>query len=192
MAIFLKTVQKSGFRPGVLHQPLAPGPRGSPESKKGGIWDPWPRAGDLGLPGTPRGPSGTPGRPGPSGTLPGNRGAPARGVDVKPPSRRSPGTPPGPRIPESGFRGLPQPPGRGTPGDPGPRPPGPESRETSRTGPGEPFWASQGPGAARAPPPGVVLHQPLAAGPRGSPGSRRGPPGLPPPGRSPPGLTAES
>jgi len=71
-----------GSRPaparGVLHQPLAPGPRGIPGRSRG--------------PGVPEGPPGPPGRPGshPARTgvqkpLPGNRGAPARGVDVKPP-----------------------------------------------------------------------------------------------------------
>jgi len=189
MAIFLENVKKSGFRPGVLHQPLAPGPRGSPGSEKGGILTPWPRAGDLGLLGTPRGPSGTPGRPGSSGTPPGNRGAPARGVDVKPPSRRRPET-----LRDPGSRN------RGSGASPSPRggyPRGPGSR-TSGTGvpgdlPGqvrEPLLGLPGPwGPPGRPRRGLFYINPSRRGPA----VPRGPGGVPrgyPPGRSPPGLTA--
>jgi len=94
---------------------------------------------------------------------PGYRGAPARGVDVKPPSPGLPG--PGPGFP-------------GPPGWPG-SPPGP---------PGRPPRALRGPSGGLGPPPGGpwarVLHQPLAPGPRGSPGSGGTPPGLP--GSTPP------
>jgi len=91
----------------------------------------------------------------------GNRGAPPRGVDVKPPSPGGPGPaweaqegPPGPGSPGSGIR---------DPGDlpdrvPGPLPPG-EPRGGPGTGSREP-----GPG-----PRAGVLHQPLAPRPRGSP-----------------------
>jgi len=86
---------------------------------------------------------------GPGRGSPGNRGAPARGVDVKPPSRAPPG--PGPRAPGSpfGHPGAQRP--LGTPPGPSGAPPG-------------------GLGAPPGPPDAGVLHQPLAPGPRGSPG----------------------
>jgi len=155
---------------GVLHQPLAPGPRGSPE--RGG----WP-----GPSGTPfRGSRETPPGPRDPGTPARNRGAPARGVDVKPPSAGLPGPGSG-ALRDPGVRkGPPQPLGRGPPGDqdprgPGLRDPGPRTGLPGRA-PGSP-WASQVPGSPR---PLGVLHQPLAAGPRGS---RRGTPGTGVPGR---------
>jgi len=116
--------------------------------------------GDLCASGSRRGP----------GTLPGPRGftgTPPRGVDVKPLYAGPPG---------SGIRGpglLPRSPGRGR----GPRTlsqaPGPPG--TPGTGlPGSGIPRSRTPrGPERPPPPpgerlgGVVLHQPLAAGPRG-------------------------
>jgi len=73
----------------------------------------------------------------------GNRGAPARGVDVKPPSPRPPGPGPGP-----GPRGpLPQGPGRPQDGDPGSRIRdlrGPRSPGSSGPGPGGPSGAPRG------------------------------------------------
>jgi len=139
MAIFLKIAEKSGSRAGVLHQPLAPGPRGSRGRGKRAISGLLGRGWKRGLreaPGAPRDP-GTPGPP------PGNRGAPARGVDVKPRTRRCPGPRPGPRDPVQGLPGGPLPPGAGpgsetripgsgsgtpsrAPRDPGVREPGPE------------------------------------------------------------------
>jgi len=111
-------ISDSGDRPrGVLHQPLAPAPRGFPGSEKRDS----PPGADKGLPGDP---SGTP--PGPR--IPGiparYRGAPARGVDVKPPSRGRRGDPsgsPGAREPCPGAS-----PGGGAQrsGDPGPPDPG--------------------------------------------------------------------
>jgi len=83
------------------------------------------------------------------GTPPGNRGAPARGVDVKPPRGAVRRDPPGPWGPPDRVwdpPGAPEPSG----GPSGPPPGGPGAR-------------SRGPGAG-------VLHQPLAPGPRGSPG----------------------
>jgi len=109
--------------------------------------------------GSPRGP----GTPGPG--QPGDR-APARGVDVKPSSREGP-------VPDTGVRRT-----RWT--SPGPggacsrplaripgsgdlvRKPLPGSRETS--------GAWEAPGTATPGPAGVVLHQPLAAGPCPRPG----------------------
>jgi len=96
--------------------------------------------------------------PGPrrgSRTAPGNRGAPARGVDVKPPSRGDPPGLPGPPRPLGRSQtpsGVPEASGR-----------------PSRAPPGE---GDPRPGAPRL----GVLHQPLAAAPRGSPGASRGPP----------------
>jgi len=145
-------------RAGVLHQPLAPGPRGS--RGRGSGAPPgrgWPR----GLPEALFGPPGSP-DPGTPGRY---RGAPARGVDVKPPSRAPPG--PGlrdPRALESPPPGAGEP--SGTPGlrdlvpGPGPGPlPGPRGLRRPLRRPGR-----------RPPSPwrGVVLHQPLAAGPRGT------------------------
>jgi len=124
------------------------------------------------LGGTPPGrDSETPGNPGgvwsprdllgPGGLPPGPRDgdrAPARGVDVKPPPRRRPG--PGTRVP-GWLGGLPCP--QGSPG---------KGLSALR--------ALAGPGDLRIPDPdpapGVVLHQPLAAGPcprPEPPGSRR-------------------
>jgi len=75
---------------GVLHQPLAPGPRGSPP----GVRDRGsPGTGFPGLPGGPRRHPAGVGLQTPSPRPPGNRGAPARGVDVKPPSPGGLGAP---------------------------------------------------------------------------------------------------
>jgi len=137
----------------------------------------------LGLRRGPPGPSGTPGIPGARPNPAGNRGAPARGVDVKPPTRRCPG--PGPGAP-----GRPLPPGgAGSQDPPDPGDGVPETPGSRRPGP----W-SPGPWEGSLPlvegPAGVVLHQPLAAGPRGSRRSpveasdatmRRGSPGRPGP-----------
>jgi len=87
----------------------------------------------VAVPGLPEALSGTPGDqvPGdPPGTAPGNRGAPARGVDVKPPSAGGPG--PGPGTSPGPGRGLgpPPPPGRGIPGSGIPGLPGPLVPET--------------------------------------------------------------
>jgi len=119
---------------------------------RGLFWRDFPAGRENGLPGTPG-----------SGT---GRRAPARGVDVKPPPRARSGTgqgPPGPcgswgpRLP-----GLPGSPGGGLPGEGTPVPvPGTWSRSRIRDDPA----------------PGVVLHQPLAAGPCPRPAasaSRRG------------------
>jgi len=80
----------TGPRAGVLHQPLAPGPRGTG----------W---GVPGVPGVPKvapGPCGASGasreariRPSPGRGPETPRGAPARGVDVKPRPGRGPGSP---------------------------------------------------------------------------------------------------
>jgi len=101
----------------------------------------------------PRGPGGAPRTPG------GNRGAPPRGVDVKPPRDRGPRRGPSPL---EGPGGLP---------------------EASRR-PGRAPWparGSRGPGdRVRQAPRGGVLHQPLAPGPRGTGearGGRKGPSG---------------
>jgi len=106
-----------------------------------------PKIGDFGLPG-PRA------LPDPGGY----RGAPARGVDVKPPSGRGPG--PGPGVPRGLLAG--QDPSRGP--------------ETSRRGLRGP---SRGLGAPSRAPGARVLHQPLAPGPRGSGGPGTGVPGPP-------------
>jgi len=81
---------------------------------------------------------------------PRNRGAPARGVDVKPPSARAPGRGPRPLRGSGGPFWAPPAPGRGIPGSgirglPGPLVPGPSGR-----GPESPPGP---PGASRAPPP---------------------------------------
>jgi len=126
-------------------------------------------------------PGGDPPVPGSGLRTPGNRGAPARGVDVKPPlgpvsgSRiRGPGDPRDPQIWIWACPGpCPRPRGLGgtlrIPRTRSGRPPGTRSREIPpgprRRSP-EPFSGSPAPGGE------VVLHQPLAAGPRGSPGSR--------------------
>jgi len=101
-----------------------------------------------------------------------NRGAPPRGVDVKQPPAGAPGAAQGP------GRALPEPPGapEGSPG------PGPRIRDLGIRGS---LARDPRPGAGEGPPgtPGPasrgVLHQPLAAGPRGTRrGSRdRGSPG---------------
>jgi len=105
MAIFSKIGQKSRF-------PEPPGggftstPRaGAPRFPGRGFWTPGQAGRDSDLPGPFSGPLGTlvPGPP------PGNRGAPARGVDVKPPSRGRRARGPGPsgtlRDPPLGARG---------------------------------------------------------------------------------------
>jgi len=99
---------------------------------------------------------GAPGPRDPGRGLPGNRGAPARGVDVKPPLR-DPGT--GPGDPLEGLR-----------------------RALRRvSGPREGSWPARGLGGPGTPGPGGrprgVLHQPLAPGPRGTPGRPGGPSG---------------
>jgi len=148
------------------------------------------------------------------GRGPRDRGAPARGVDVKPPLRdpgtglpgpwRAPEGPPGRSPGPSGVPGGPKGPNPGSGARGGPAaspargfktPPRGRVRE-SRKRPdlakkaknGQKtrkmailaifrvlgvFWA---PGAWPGPPAGGVLHQPLAPGPRGSPGSRDGVP----------------
>jgi len=74
---------------GVLHQPLAAGPRGTRRGSPGpGV----PGTGFPGLPGGPRPPPAGAGLQTPLPDPPGNRGAPARGVDVKPPSAGGLGT----------------------------------------------------------------------------------------------------
>jgi len=135
---------------------------------------PPPRRGEV------RGPPGGPGRPQVPGDPGGNRGAPPRGVDVKPLLRRCPGPrsgTPGPRDPGSGDPG--QGPPRGLGGHPsGSREPRPGGlRDLVPRIPRDPGNRARDP--KRAPPApggGVVLHQPLAAGPRGSrresPGTR--------------------
>jgi len=85
------------------------GPQGQPAVpggwQKGRTSRPWPGGGFWGLPGGPGGPWG----PQVPGLAPGNRGGPARGVDVKPRTRRCPG----PRGPCPGR--WPRPPGRPPP-----------------------------------------------------------------------------
>jgi len=105
-----------------------------------------------------------PGNPGSRDPVPGTparyRGAPARGVDVKP-----------------------------SPGDPGTGVPAPLEGPGGASGrlprPREGSWPARGPRGAPGPVPDRpargVLHQPLAPGPRGSPGRSQGPPG---PGRA--------
>jgi len=151
-------------RRGVLHQPLAPGPRGA----FFGVWKSWPRGGPgrpfLGLLGLKSPKSGIwasgallgpPDLPGP----PGYRGAPARGVDVKPPSRGPPG--PAPGLPGALWASRTPPGVQGT------------SRRPLRAPPGGLGPLPRGLGAG-------VLHQPLAPGPRGS---REEGPGTGVPGR---------
>jgi len=114
------------------------------------------------------------GAPGPregSRPVPGYRGAPARGVDVKPPSARGPG--PGPGVPGGPWPGQDPLPGSGT------------SRRTLRgpsRGPGSPSRASRSEGFTSTPRAGAPRF-PAARAP-GAPGrglwSRRG---YPPPGR---------
>jgi len=91
---------------------------------------------------------------------PGYRGAPARGVDVKPPLREPgtglPGPLRGPGGVQKGLRTL-----SGSPGWPG--------------GPG------RAPGPVPDPAPRGVLHQPLAPGPRGTGRGSPGSPGVPDP-----------
>jgi len=161
MAIFGHFSKKWGKTPdsgdpgrGVLHQPLAPGPRGS----RGGVWTPA-RAGRL--PGASRRPfSGPPGTPG-TGTAPGNRGAPARGVDVKPPSADGSGRGPRPSGTRDGVSGLSCPGGGGSripdPVDPGPRGPG--------SLPGRPGGAGRPPRALGAPSPEGFYINPSRRGP---------------------------
>jgi len=95
---------------GVLHQPLAPGPRGSRRGSGRALRGPGAQI--PGNPGfwrkTPKIPYfwGFPAIPGerPFLGLPGYRGAPARGVDVKPPSRRGPGDPENPHFAQKGAK----------------------------------------------------------------------------------------
>jgi len=96
------------------------------------------------------------------GTVPGNRGAPPREVDVKQPSPGGPGAPQGPGRALPGSRS----PGRG-PRGPGLRIPDPGICQI----PGQGLPPGRG-GGSRGPGPGLalgVLHQPLAPGPRGTP-----------------------
>jgi len=137
---------------GVLHQPLAPGPRGAEnavfpgfpgEGPKrhflGGFWEN-PRFSGFSSPGPRR----------VLFRLPGDRGAPARGVDVKPPSRGPPG-------PAPGLPGTPW-----LPRDP------PRVRRPLREAPEAILGPLRGPGTPPGAPGRGVLHQPLAPGPRGS------------------------
>jgi len=141
---------------GVLHQPLAPGPRGSPERV------PEPPPGRGGILASRRPLLGPPGTPGP-GTTPGYRGAPARGVDVKPlprdrrdpgsgAPRGSPGSPPGDWGSPGWGSGIPDP---GPPGDLVPRASGP--------GPGTP------PGLPRPSREGGFTSTPRGGAPRSRP-----------------------
>jgi len=176
MAKFLKNPEKSGFwrsqtgrRAGFYINPSRRPPRNPRGVKKGDFRRPGSRgpfrASRGRLPGTPPGPRipGTPRR------VP--RGPAARGWCKTPlaAAARDPGTPSGTGFPGPWPRGGPSGPCPGGPGDqtPVPGPPGaPEGVPRALGGP---------PGA-----PAVgVLHQPLAAGPRGSPGSRS--PGVPTP-----------
>jgi len=147
-------------------------PRGggsSGDPGKGGFGTPLPGRG--GSPGTagPRRDSGVRVPP------PGNRGAPPRGVDVKPLLARRPETP----DPGSGILGIPRsgnwasqapgatrgtPPGSRTSGPGDLRGPGPRDPAGSPDRGPEPEKGSPAPGGE------VVLHQPLAAGPHGSAG----------------------
>jgi len=125
------------------------------------------------------------------GTPVGNRGAPPRGVDVKPLGRRghpgalgAPGSPPGPRPgrspgsgprdPDPGIRGpCPQGPGEG-PRRPGPRSPG--SRDLARGG----FYINpsrRGPAVPRGGS-GDLGSREGRKGPSGGPGRRTPLPGL--------------
>jgi len=155
----LKIPVSRGSPAGVLHQPLAPGPRGS---GGGGLGPSWGGVGP-GASGRPFSDLRDPGPRAPARY----RGAPARGVDVKPPSAGLPGPGSGTlRDPGTSWEGSPSP-GAGIRGLPDPGPPGTRSRGSSRTGSGDLSGASRGlPGPA----PRGVLHQPLAAGPRGSRG----------------------
>jgi len=140
--------------------------RGYPKkAKKGRFWGIFPKMGKTGRFGPRRALFG----PRAPGGVPRYRGAPARGVDVKPPL--APGS--GARI-----RGSREP-------------------QVSRTPPGSP-GRSGGPSGAPpgglGPPPGAprarVLHQPLAPGPRGSRPGSEGPsrdPGVWHPGPGTPG-----
>jgi len=98
------------------------------------------------------------------GSHPGDR-APARGVDVKPLPRRGPGSP-GTPFPGPGDQGPRPRSGR----PPGSRIPDPGDRwEPSRPGAGE--TPPGAPGAPAPRPQGLLLHQPLAAGPCGPSGT---------------------
>jgi len=124
--------------------------------QKGLFWRFFPKFGEMGVFQSPEGvwDPGLPGRP-----QPGDR-APARGVDVKPPSRGAPGR--GARAPGS--------PGQAWTPDRGPE----TSRRPLRAPPGG--WYPV-PGLPRA----GVLHQPLAAGPCPRPGDPSRAPGATPP-----------
>jgi len=151
-----------------------PGFPGSGNPGEGGFTS-TPRAGAprfrRGLAGTPPGEGLVPGLPGSPekasrgpqvpGTPGGYRGAPPRGVDVKPPLATAFGTP------ETGSQASP---GAGEPLGLSRRPfrdPGDRGPDPSR-GPGASWRPRRALPGPREPPPGVVLHQPLAAGPRGS------------------------
>jgi len=150
-------------------RPPAPPPEGTPRLgapryRKSGFWRGGPRIPKKGDFGPFSGPwarnrvSPGSGVPEESRETPGGyRGAPPRGVDVKPPLG-------------AGSRGSPGAPDRGS-GPPGSRRPGPEASGALP----EPLEGPPGPPGAR------VLHQPLAPGPRGSRGGVRralpGPPG---------------
>jgi len=155
---------KSGFWTPLLHQPLAPGPRGIPA---GGVW----KRGSGTLWGSPW--SGCPGpglrEPGAGGTPPGNRGGPPRGVDVKPLAEA------GVRSPDPGIWGS----GDHPPGWPG-GPPGDLGSRTLRDRRGLRDLGNQGPGNPGIRDPGSRngLPRPRGRGPEGlfyiNP-SRRGP-----------------
>jgi len=136
---------------------------GAPRFPAGGLERVWRPGAGFPVPGD------SPGAlPGPRipGSPAGNRGAPARGVDVKPPSRGRPRGSPGPRDPGT--------PGQGPPPGAGPReawdPRIPGSPDPGTPVPGTSGTPSRGPRGLPAPSRGVVLHQPLAAGPRGPAG----------------------
>jgi len=167
MAIFLKTVEKFRTAGVVLHQPLAAGPCGhfSRGLENGGF-----APSGRGLEKASWEARGPPGNRETASARTGDR-APARGVDVKPPPRGTPGPAPGPRIGDPGIWALLGPLRQGS-GTRIRRPPGPRSRGAlpdrvrgARLGPSRPLGAPPGPGQAR------VLHQPLAAGPCPRPGA---------------------
>jgi len=167
----LEIPDPGGPRAGVLHQPLAPGPRGSRAGRKSGILTPPGPGGGFGPPGGPAGPSGTLGTPDPRREP---RGPGARGWCKTPLARGSGGTPgprdrgswsPGPweplgaallaggRGPEdpSGIRDRVPGPLLGSPGVPRPLGGAPEGLfyiNPSRRGPAVPgVWRQSRPGA---------------------------------------------
>jgi len=134
---------------------LGPGARGGQNPQNWGIWAKTPKKGVFGpLPGVPRKRAFL--------DPPGNRGAPARGVDVKPPSR-------GPPAGSKKAVFWPK------------RPKMAKKPENRLFGHFSGFWGVFRPlRASRTRSRGGVLHQPLAPGPRGS---RRA--GSPTPSRGP-------